>query len=224
MQISKTDLFTFIHKSLRSIIYDSSSGLQVTNFRNFEETESMLNILIKNLELLHEHAENEDNIIFPEIAEIEPIMIKELNEEHKDLELKLKDILSQVERIRNSTFEEERFEQGIKLNDLFNDFAATYLAHMNHEEQTVLKASQKYLSDAELIAIRTRIQTKISSEQYKIWLNWMLKSLNNYELKNLLIGMRAGAPKQVLDYVLDVMKNIISESRLKLILKETGFN
>lgn len=224
MQISKTDLFTFIHKSLRSIIYDSSSSLQVTNFSNFEETESMLNILIKNLELLHEHAENEDNIIFPEIAEIEPIMIKELNEEHKDLELKLKDILSQVERIRNSTSEEERFEQGIKLNDLFNDFAATYLAHMNHEEQTVLKASQKYLSDAELIAIRTRIQTKISPEQYKIWLNWMLKSLNNYELKNLLIGMRAGAPKQVLDYVLDVMKNIISESRLKVILKETGFN
>jgi DNA-binding protein len=36
--------------------------------------------------------------------------------------------------------------------------------------------------------------------------------------------MRAGAPKQVLDYVLDVMKNIISESRLKVILKETGFN
>lgn len=224
MQISKTDLFTFIHKSLRSIIYDSSSSLQVTNFSNFEETESMLNILIKNLELLHEHAENEDNIIFPEIAEIEPIMIKELNEEHKDLELKLKDILSLVERIRNSTSEEERFVQGIKLNDLFNDFAATYLAHMNHEEQTVLKASQKYLSDAELIDIRTRIQTKISPEQYKIWLNWMLKSLNNYELKNLLIGMRAGAPKQVLDYVLDVMKNIISESRLKVILKETGFN
>lgn len=224
MQLSKTDLFTFIHKSLRNIIYDSSSNLQVTDFSNSDETQSMMKRLVNHLELLHEHAENEDNIIFPEIAESEPLMIKELNEEHKELEQKLNNILSQIEQIRNSASDEERFEQGKILNDLFNDFSAAYLAHMNHEEQTVLHASQKYLTDAELIAIRIRIQTRISPEQYKIWLHWMLKSLNNNELKNLILGMQAGAPKQVLDYVLEVMKNVMSDSRRKVILNEIALN
>ncbi|MBK7500382.1 MAG: hemerythrin domain-containing protein [Ignavibacteriales bacterium] len=49
-------------------------------------------------DLLHEHAVNEDNIIFPEIADEEPQMIDVLNEEHKKLESKLNGILALIEK------------------------------------------------------------------------------------------------------------------------------
>ena len=213
MQLRKTDLFTFIHKALRSIIYNAASNLQSADFTDVKEVENLLSSLRHDLDLLHEHAVNEDNIIFPEIADEEPQMIEVLNEEHKKLESKLNNLLVLIEKTEQSNSNEERMLLGNSLNSLFNDFIADYLAHMNHEEATVLEASFKYLTDEELIAIRTRIQTQISSERYKTWLHWMLKSLNNSELIGLLGGMKASAPPQVFESVLNTAQAIVNNQR-----------
>ena len=222
MQLRKTDLFTFIHKSIRSMIYNSASKLQSTDFSDEKESKEMLLSLRQDLELLHEHAEHEDNIIFPEIADNEPEMIKILNDEHIELESKLNKLLTQMNKIYITSNDEERLVFGEELNNMFNDFSASYLAHMNHEEATVLEASFKYLSDDELIAIRTRIQTKIPAERYKIWLHWMLKSLNNSELVGLLGGMKASAPPQIFENVLQVSESVIDAERLRKIKLQVG--
>jgi len=213
MQLRKTDLFTFIHKALRSIIYNAASNLQSADFTDVKEIENLLASLRHDLDLLHEHAVNEDNIIFPEIANNEPYLISELNDEHKVLEEKLHKIKTQIEKTNLTTDNEKQVELGTELNNLFNDFAASYLAHMNHEEATVLQASFKYLNDAELIAIRTRIQTQIPSERYKTWLHWMLKSLNNSELIGLLGGMKASAPAHVFENVVGVAQAVIENKK-----------
>jgi uncharacterized secreted protein with C-terminal beta-propeller domain len=222
MQLRKTDLFTFIHKSIRSMIYNSASRLQSTDFSDAKESKEMLLSVRQDLELLHEHAEHEDNIIFPEIADNEPEMIKILNDEHIELESKLNKLLNQMNKIYITSNDEERLVLGEELNNMFNDFSASYLAHMNHEEVTVLEASFKYLSDDELIAIRTRIQTKFPAERYKIWLHWMLKSLNNSELVGLLGGMKASAPPQVFENVLQVSESVIDAERLRKIKLQVG--
>ena len=222
MQLRKTDLFTFIHKALRSIIYNAASNLQSANFTDEKEVENLLASLRHDLDLLHEHAVNEDNIIFPEIADEEPQMIEVLNEEHKKLESKLNNLLVLIEKTEQSNSNEERMLLGNSLNSLFNDFIADYLAHMNHEEATVLEASFKYLTDEELIAIRTRIQTQIPSERYKTWLHWMLKSLNNSELIGLLGGMKSSAPPQVFESVLNTAQAIVNNQRWTNIKLQIG--
>ncbi len=213
MQLRKTDLFTFIHKSIRSIIYNAASKLQTADFTDEKEVKRLLTSLRHDMDLLHEHAVNEDNIIFPEIADEEPQMIEVLNEEHKKLEAKLNSILALIEKIEHANSIEERMLIGNSLNSLFNDFIADYLAHMNHEESTVLEASLKYLTDEELIAIRTRIQSNVPPDRYKVWMNWMLKSLNNFELIGLLSGMKAGAPPQVFENVVGVAQTVIEKEK-----------
>lgn len=222
MQLRKTDLFTFIHKAIRSIIYNSSSNLQSADFADINESKKLLESVQSNLELLHEHAVNEDNIIFPEIQNDEPEMVKELNDEHKILEEKLNQVKLQIEKTDNVIDKDKRLKYGAELNTIFNDFAANYLAHMNHEEATVLEASLKHLTDEELITIRTRIQTQIPSERYKIWLLWMLKSLNNTELIGLLGGMKSSAPPQVFDSVVDTAQAIINNPRWTNIKLQIG--
>ena len=213
MQLRKTDLFTFIHKSIRSMIYNAASKLQTADFTDEKEVKILLVSLRHDLDLLHEHAVNEDNIIFPEIANEEPQMIELLNEEHKKLESKLNGILALIEKIEHSNSVEERVWLGNSLNSLFNDFIADYLAHMNHEEATVLEASFKYLTDEELIAIRTRIQSNVPPDRYKVWMNWMLRSLNNSELIGLLGSMKTGAPSNVFQNILDITKSVIDSER-----------
>lgn len=213
MQLRKTDLFTFIHKSIRSMIYNAASKLQTADFTDEKDVKILLVSLRNDLDLLHEHAVNEDNIIFPEIANEEPQMIELLNEEHKKLESKLNGILVLIEKIEHSNSVEERVRLGNSLNSLFNDFIADYLAHMNHEEATVLEASFKYLTDEELIAIRTRIQSNVPPDRYKVWMNWMLRSLNNSELIGLLGSMKTGAPSNVFQNILDITKSVIDSER-----------
>ena len=213
MQLRKTDLFTFIHKSIRSMIYNAASKLQTADFTDEKDVKILLVSLRNDLDLLHEHAVNEDNIIFPEIANEEPQMIELLNEEHKKLESKLNGILVLIEKIEHSNLVEERVRLGNSLNSLFNDFIADYLAHMNHEEATVLEASFKYLTDEELIAIRTRIQSNVPPDRYKVWMNWMLRSLNNSELIGLLGSMKTGAPSNVFQNILDITKSVIDSER-----------
>lgn len=213
MHLKKTDLFTFIHKAIRSMIYNAASKLQSADFADANETEVLLTSLEHDLGLLHEHAVHEDDIIFPEIVNSEPEMIEILNDEHKTLEEKLNKIKTQIEKTNLTTDNTKRLKLGSRLNQMFNDFAASYLAHMNHEEATVLEASFKYLTDDELAAIRTRIQTKIPPERYKIWMHWMLKSLNNSELIGLLGGMKAGAPPQVFENVVRAAQYVVEKEK-----------
>ena len=195
------------------MIYNAASKLQTADFTDEKEVKILLVSLRNDLDLLHEHAVNEDNIIFPEIANEEPQLIELLNEEHKKLESKLNGILALIEKIEHSNSVEERVRLGNSLNSLFNDFIADYLAHMNHEEATVLEASFKYLTDEELIAIRTRIQSNIPPDRYKVWMNWMLRSLNNSELIGLLGSMKTGAPSNVFQNILDITKSVIDSER-----------
>lgn len=217
MGIRKTDLFTFIHKALRSLLYNACTKLQKADFENIDEAIKIVSLLEHDLGLLHEHAEHEDNIIFPEIVQDEPTMIKILEEEHKQIEQLIREIQVILNHIANETDNTRRIELGVELTKIFNQFTASYLSHMNHEEATVLHASMKYLSDNELISIRTKIQERIPPERYKIWLNWMLTSLNNIELISLLGGMRAGAPKHFFENVVEIAKGLIEAERWNII-------
>ena len=129
------------------------------------------------------------------------------------MESKLNNLLVLIEKTELSNSIEERMLLGNSLNSLFNDFIADYLAHMNHEEATVLEASFKYLTDEELIAIRTRIQSNVPPDRYKVWMNWMLRSLNNTELVGLLGSMKTSAPSNVFDYILDATKSVLDSER-----------
>lgn len=213
MEIKKTDLFTFIHKAIRNMIYTFGTEFQTVDFADKSESRKFLDSLNNNLELLREHAIHEDEIIFSEIQSNESEMIESLTLEHQALDKKLNQIKRMILEMEEYDEKAKLIEQGNRLNFMCNDFFANYIIHMNHEEETVLEASQKYLSDEELIAIRNRIQSKIPSERYKVWMKWMLPSLNSYELTGLLSGLRKSAPAQVYENFLMAAEELINKDR-----------
>lgn len=223
MQLRKTDLFTIIHKALRSLIYNAGAKLQTVDFSDKTDSDKITNLLRHDLELLHEHADHEDNIIFPEVKNEEPEMIFMLEKEHKEIGVMLQGLHDLLDRIDDEPNPDTRVILGNGINISYNNFAAAYLLHMNHEESTVLGASWKYLSDDELIAIRTRIQTKIPPERYRVWLDWMLRSMNNLELTGLLGGMKVSAPQHIFDNVTSAAEKIIDPARWQIIKSRIPF-
>lgn len=213
MQLRKNDLFIIIHKALRSLIYNAGSKIQNADFSDETESNKIVYMLKHDLELLHEHAVHEDNIVFPEFKNDELPLVEVLEGEHREIESKLETIHTLLDKISSEKGAEMRTEMGKVLNKLYNEFAAIYLAHMIHEESTLGVLSHKYLSDEEIVGIRMKIQSNIPAERYRIWLNWMLKSMNNEELLGMFSGMKVGAPQQVFENVVTAAANIIEPAR-----------
>jgi len=53
----------------------------------------------------------------------------------------------------------------------------------------------------------------VRPDRYKVWMNWMLRSLNNTELVGLLSSMKTSAPKNVFDFILDATKSVLDSER-----------
>lgn len=94
----RVDIFTPIHKGIRSMIYELGAKLQLTDFTDGEATKAILAKLEHNLSvatstcilcLLHEHAGNEDNFVFPKVSAFEPAMVEMLIQEHGEVVRKL---------------------------------------------------------------------------------------------------------------------------------------
>src|SRR5208282_6663365 len=93
------DLFTPIHKALRSMIYDVGGRLQRVDFADKAASTAVLADLQHEftsavsatcvLCLLHAHAGSEEAGIFPSMDSIDPSMIRMLLEDHQEIRRRL---------------------------------------------------------------------------------------------------------------------------------------
>jgi CRISPR/Cas system Type II protein with McrA/HNH and RuvC-like nuclease domain len=219
--MQREDLFTPVHKGIRSMIYELGKEMQTTDFTDKNATERMC-ARIKNdfktatsacvLCLLPEHADDESQKIFPEVRAHEPKMIETLLEEHRLIEKKMEEISESSNELNRLENLERRIEDGYKLNQVVNDFFAYYATHMNKEEKTLVPAMQKYFTDEQIAGMRAKIMQGKSPERLAEWMRWMLPSLNINELVGMVNGLKKTAPPQVFEGMsLMVEKNIGKE-------------
>jgi hypothetical protein len=92
-QPAREDLFTPIHKGIRSMIYDLGTKLQKTDFTDVAATNAILTQLKHNLQsanstcivcMLHEHGGHEDQSIFPQLAPFDSKAVDAMIQEHVD--------------------------------------------------------------------------------------------------------------------------------------------
>jgi len=207
-QMPREDLFTPIHKGIRSMIYELGTKLQKTDFTDVSATEAIVAQLKRNLRsanatcivcMLHDHGEHEDQKIFPEIAAYDSKAIDAMIQEHVQISRQIVEISRIADELLQLKDSDQRTEMGARLNRAVNNLLAFYLTHLNNEEATVLPLTWKYLTDDQIRAIRTKIQMATPPEQFAEWMKWMLPSLNVNELAGMFSGIKKAAPPQVLE-------------------------
>lgn len=209
----KIDLFTPIHKAIRALLYDMGTQLQAADFGSGQESSETLNRMEHILELLEEHARHEDQFIFPEIEKVAPGSTIESEDEHRQYAQKVERLHLQMAKIRHLTAPAKRIAASEVLNRIYTDFMGFYLMHMNHEEETVLPASQQKLSNEQLAAIRVKVQLDTAPDRYTEWLHWMLPSLNIHELVPLYQQVKSSAPAPVFGKFRDIGRKTIASGR-----------
>jgi len=219
MEPPRQDLFTPIHKAIRSMIYETGSILQSADFRDYEEEQAALKILGEHLKMLKSHGQHEDNNIFNRLNEYDHETANIFFHEHNIIHKKYESLTLHIKEMLLSNTE-NKSELALKINRGFNDFAAFYFSHMNKEEEIAIPSTQKYFSDEELAEMRMKIQSSIPPDEYKVWMQYMLPSLNNLELTGLFKGLKLTAPAEVLERMTVIAEELIGSERFEKIKRE----
>jgi hemerythrin superfamily protein len=219
-QIPREDLFTPIHKGIRSMIYELGTKLQKVDFTDLSATEAIVSQLKHNLQsanstcivcMLHEHAGHEEESIFPQIAPHDSKVVDTLIQAHAEITKQVLEISKVADQLVQLKDNDQRMEMGAKLISMVNNLFAYYLAHLNNEEATILPLTQKYLTDDQMRAIRAKIQMATPPERYADWMRWVLSSLNANELLGMLSGMKLSAPPQVLEKMMHLAEQCVDK-------------
>ncbi len=220
---AKEDLFTPIHKALRSMIYGLSTRLQTNDFANVAVSTALVTDLENNfaaarsagcvLCVLSQHATDEETVIFPSAARTDGGLVGQLIEEHHALTRQELAIAERAHALLKLGSADERVSAGIRLNQDANELFAAYLAHMNREDTELVPAMQQRFTDEQMLGMRGRIIGQMPRDQLFFILGWMVSSLNVTELTDLLATVRQGAPPPFFQAVTELCASKVEPAR-----------
>lgn len=220
----RMDIFTFIHKGIRAMLYEQGRILMQADFTNQEATTRDLDSLGLCLQRLQEHGDVEEAHVFPSMNDHTPELVNSMLDQHKSIHEKIAQVKSSASVFRDIQDMQIRIAAGDQLNREFNDLMAFYLAHMNREETEMVPATWQYLTDEMLGGIVSVIQRNTPPAALTDNLGWAIKSINNTELVGLLKGVRATAPSEMLEKVKDIAEKALPQDRWEYIKNAAGLN
>ncbi len=213
------------------MIYELGKQLQTTDFIDQRATEVMVSRLKQDLAaassacvicLLHQHAELEDDYVFPDVRKFEPGMVDTLLTEHREVVRRIAGVWKIADEVKALTDREQRIEMGDKLNRTANDLFAFYLAHLNSEESTLVPALWKHFTDDQILAMQRRIIGSLTPERAVQWNSWLFPSLNINELTGMFMGLKKGAPAPVFQNMTRIAEKTLDEDRWTALKAKVG--
>ncbi len=227
------DLFTPIHKAIRSMIYHLGGRLQAVDFADKPASAAVLSDLQHEFSnavsstcvlcLLHAHAGSEESDVFPSMESIDPNLIRALLGDHQEIRRRLVTLTAMAEELEGTEAPARRIEWGARINREANEFFAFYLAHMNKEEVTIVPAMKEHFTNEQLRAMQGAIMGAMPPDRLASYLRWMLPSLTVDELTGMLSGVKNGAPPQFLQFVNGIGMANVDPARWAAMRERVGF-
>lgn len=191
------DLYSSVHKGLRSLLYGAATAVARTDFDRDDETRAVVVEMRRVLAFLEEHAEHEDREILPVLRAKDAWTAEELQGDHARLDGLHRDIESLLLRIESSGAS-GRESLGRRLAERANRLVAEHIHHMEREERSGNRVLWAHCTDEELHAVHERIVTTIGAERLLQWAEFMVPALNRQEREHTLAGIRAIVPTAVM--------------------------
>jgi hemerythrin HHE cation binding domain-containing protein len=227
----REDLFTPIHNAMRSVIYDTGRDLQTTDFTDREATQKVCSKMEKDIKrglsscmlcYLSSHAEDESTKVFNVMRSYEPEMVDMLLKEHEEIEREIDQVMQISDQLKQLSDSEERILKGKELNRVANNLFGYYITHMNKEEVTILPATQKYLTDEQLAAIRTSIVRDKPPDQAAKEVGWVIRSMNINEMRDVLLGMKKTMPPPAFEGMLKLAEQNLGKEKWETFKPKLG--
>lgn len=201
--MKRHDLYAPIHKGLRLALSDLLVRLGQADFTDPTATADLLGALRRQVALSEGHLHHEEACIHTALEARAPgstLTLDADHDHHRRTFVSLESAMAAIE----AEPAEDRAAPARALYLAFSQFVAADLAHMAEEELVVLPLLHRLFSDEELIAIEAAIVGAIPPEKTMAYLGLMVPAMNPAERAGFLAFVRAGAPAEAFDAMLDM--------------------
>ena len=176
----RVDLFTLVHKGIRRTLFDTLLALGRADLARDEDVAAARAAVARCFDFLREHAEHEDRHILPVLVRLAPGFAAALEAEHVALEKAAIDIESLFPRLAAAPAA-QRPAMGRESFRRMTLLVADQLRHLEREEREGNATLWAYLPDAELAALRARIQSDIPAPRMAEWVELIAPALTSRE-------------------------------------------
>ena len=213
------NIFYKIHKGLRVMLYETATGLQLTDFNAEHEAETAMKSITAVVDMFDKHAHLEDTLVFPAIAQYEESVVDVFSQEHvldHELTEKLRTFVLMFNSLETDV---EKKQMGSAIRKAFVEFLVFNLNHMAKEEDILNNLLWHYLSDAEIIAIEHNIVSRQSPAESAAGMKWMLRGLSNEEIISWMKGIQKNAPEFVFNNLFELAEKELPATRFRKVVE-----
>lgn len=201
----RVDLYTPIHKALRSFMADTLVRLGRLDTDDTAEMDATLGQLDDLLALCAGHVVHENEFVHPAIEARAPGAAQRVGDEHVEHLETLAALGADSRALRNAPAE-RRAPLALRLYRHFALFMAENIQHMHHEETAHNAALWAAYRDDELHALHNALVASIPGDEMMRILGWMVPALCPAERAGLLADLRAQMPPPAFAAVLDAVQ------------------
>lgn len=202
---ARFDLYAPIHKALRSFMADTLGAVGRMDADDAEDRAATLAQLRTLLDLLAHHARIEDEFIHPAMNARRAGSAARCGDDHQ----KQRAVLAELQRLAGLAESPAGALRQAAARDLYRRlarFVAENLEHMDEEETAHNAVLWAEFSDDELAAIHDRIVASIDPQEMARIVRWMAPSLTPVERANLFGSIKAKAPAEVFQRLLEAAR------------------
>lgn len=219
--MNRLDLYTPIHKAIRSALFDAAIALGRTAFADAAEADAAVTRLRQLFAWLAEHAEHEDAIVLPELQRCAPEVHAGLEAEHARLVGMQRELEQLLPRLAAAAAD-QRPAIGRRLQHGLHDLIAAQLAHLEREEIGANRALWERFDDDGLRALHARIMARIAPERLAQWLRLMLPALSRPERQQLLGDLQRRLPPDAFGALTAPARAALGEADWQAAVGRTG--
>ncbi|MGI0130754.1 MAG: hemerythrin domain-containing protein [Thermoplasmata archaeon] len=226
------DLFTPIHKAIRSMIYSVGGRLQTNDFADVESSRPLLADLEHEFStaisagcilcIVHQHGTDEEAEVFPHVGKLGSELVQALITDHHDFTRRLISITKNSRELLALESPQDRIRAGVALNQEANDFFAAYFAHMNREEQRLVPLMREHFTDDQMRAMRGAIMGGLPPDRLAAILGWMFPALDVDELTGMVMGAKVGMPPEVFRRMAGLAEQRVPPERWQIVRGRVG--
>jgi hypothetical protein len=226
------DLFTPIHKGLRSMMYDLARRVQTNDFADLAQSRTLVTDLEHDFDVARSagcmlcifsmHASEEEGVVFPAAKGFNGDLVGSLIADHHDLSRREVAISQGAHALLDMPSPQERVAAGVHLNQSVNELLAAYFVHINREERELVPVMREHLSDAQQAKMRATVIAAMPPDRLFAILGWMLPALNVNELSELMAEVKAHSPAPVLEAITQLGGAKVDPARWALVRAGVG--
>lgn len=205
------DGYRGIHKALRMLMGQMLTQAGQLDSDDDHAVAALCADLIVFCDLFASHLEHENTFIHPALEARAPGTSQRIAGEHVQHERDIAALRASVRALQQSAAD-ERTNPAHVLYLQLSLFVAHNLAHMFIEETVHNTALWHHYSDEELQAIEGQIIASLPPDTMMSAMRWMIPALSPQERNAVVSGIKAGAPAEVTQAIMELSKSVLSTS------------